>query len=308
LNPPASARAPLAARLQLLGAAALFSTGGAAIKSTHLTGWQVACCRSAVAALALWLMLPAARRRPRPAVLLVSVAYAATMLLFVLANKLTTAASTIFLQATAPLYILLLAPWLLGERITRRDFAFMLAVAAGLGLLFADFGAGSATAPRPRLGNLLAGFSGLTWAFSLVGLRRLERRREGDRVSPSSGTAAIALVWGNLLAALFAFPVAVTSSWSSGGALLHDGSIVLYLGVFQIGLAYVALTRAIAEVPALEASLLLLLEPVLNPIWAWLIHGERPGALALAGGGVILLATLVKSWFDARPAVVPLPS
>src|SRR6185503_18506225 len=102
-----------AARLGILAGAALFSTGGAGIKAVHFSGLQVAGLRSGVAVFAVLLLLPSARRLPNARSLLVGVAYALTMLLFVLANKLTTAASTIFLQATAPLYILLLGPWLL---------------------------------------------------------------------------------------------------------------------------------------------------------------------------------------------------
>jgi drug/metabolite transporter (DMT)-like permease len=79
-----------------------------------------------------------------------------------------------------------------------------------------------------------------------------------------------------------------------------DWVMVASLGVFQIALAYVFLIRGLRQVTALEASLLLLLEPVLNPIWAWLVHGERPGAWSLTGGLVILLATLAKSAWDAR--------
>ena len=99
-------------RLQLLAAAVLFSTGGAAIKATTLTAWQVASFRSGVAALAVLLLVPAARRGFSPKVFLVSIAYAATMVLFVASNKATTAANAIFLQSAAPLYVLLLAPWL----------------------------------------------------------------------------------------------------------------------------------------------------------------------------------------------------
>src|SRR5687768_11870206 len=98
----------MAGRFQLLAAAALFSTGGAAIKATTLTGWQVASFRSAVAALTVLLLVPAARRIRDRRVLLVGAGYAATMVLFVLANKLTTSANSIFLQSTAPLYILVL--------------------------------------------------------------------------------------------------------------------------------------------------------------------------------------------------------
>src|SRR5438445_4413053 len=75
-----------------------------------------------------------------------------------------------------------------------------------------------------------------------------------------------------------------------------DWLVVAYLGVFQLGLAYVFLSRAIARVPALEASLFLLVEPVLSPVWAWLAQGETPGPLAVVGGAVILTATAVKSY------------
>src|SRR6185369_2764791 len=126
----------LAPRLEVLATAALFSTGGAAIKAVHLTGFQVASVRSGIAAVTLLLLLPAARRRPTGKALAVSVAYALTMVLFVLANKLTTSASAIFLQDASPLYILLLGPWLLQEPIRRRDLGFMVALGAGLSLFF----------------------------------------------------------------------------------------------------------------------------------------------------------------------------
>src|SRR5262249_11542954 len=126
----------LRARLAILAAAILFSTGGAAIKATSLTGWQVASFRSPAAAIAVLAMLPAARRGWGLAPWIVGAAYAATMILFVLANKLTTAAATIFLQATAPLYLVLIGPLLLKEPVRRRDAVFMVAVASGLALFF----------------------------------------------------------------------------------------------------------------------------------------------------------------------------
>src|SRR3954468_10480308 len=110
------------------------------------------------------------RRRPTLKELRVGLTYAATMILFVLANKLTTSASTIYLQSTAPLYVLLLSPWLLRERIKGRDIVFMAALAIGLGLFFVGFDPVSVTAPNPRLGNILATTSGVTWALTIMGL------------------------------------------------------------------------------------------------------------------------------------------
>jgi len=283
----------LAARLQLLAAAALFSTGGAAVKATTLTGWQVAGFRSGVAALAVLLLVPGARRGWSPRVALVGIAYAATMLLFVLANKLTTAANAIFLQATAPLYILLLGPWLLKERIRRGDLLFMAAVGLGLALFFVAERAPASTAPDPLRGDLLALGSGVCWAATVMGLRWLHTSGGG---SEGSGLATVAV--GNGIAFLVALPFALPVT----AATPVDWGLIAYLGLFQIGLAYVFLTRGIEQVPALEASVLLLAEPALNPVWAWLVHGEVPGGWALAGGATILSATALRTWLSLRAA------
>ncbi|MBK6779993.1 MAG: DMT family transporter [Gemmatimonadetes bacterium] len=284
------------ARLEILCVAFLFSTGGAAIKAVTFSSWQVASLRSGVAALAVWLFLPAARRLRRgqlAGTLLVAVAYAATLVLFVLANRLTTAANTIFLQSTAPLYILLLGPWLLKEPLHRRDLGFMAAVAVGMAFFFLGRQTTFATAPDPVKGNVLALASGVTYAAMLIGLRWMGTR---------GGSPASAVVLGNLIA----FAVALPAALPLGGAAPRDWAIILYLGIFQIGLAYALLTRAIPHVPALETSLLLFLEPALNPLLAWAVHGEYPGPWALVGGVLIMAATGVKSWADARrDAVVP---
>lgn len=283
---------PLAARLEVLAAAALFSSGGALIKAIHFSGWQVASFRSTVAAVALFLLLPDVRRRPTLRVLGVGVAYASTMILFVLSNKMTTSASAIYLQSTAPLYVLLLSPWLLHEKIRSRDVVFMVVLALGLGLFFVGFDPVSATAPNPRLGNILALASGVAWALTIMGLRHLGRG--GESWGPASA------FWGNVFAALGCMPMA----WPVQSARPTDWVLVSVLGVFQIALAYVFLLRGLKNVGAFEASLLLLLEPVLNPVWAWMVHGERPGAWSMAGGAVILLSTVIKSWVDARAPVL----
>lgn len=277
-------------RLQLLAAAALFSTGGAAIKATSLSGWQVASFRSGVAALTVLLLVPAARRLPDWRILLVGVGYAATMILFVVANKLTTAANTIFLQSTAPLYILLLGPWLLRERIRPKDVLFMLVVGLGLLPFFLGTDAASATAPDPARGNVIAALSGVAWAATIVGMRWLGSSTEGG------SSAFVTVVVGNAIAFFVCLPLALPVGSAGSG----DWFTIGYLGVFQIGLAYLCLTSGIRQVPALEASTLLLIEPALNPLWAWGFHGERPSTWALLGGATILLATLAKTWWDSR--------
>ena len=277
-------------RLQLLGAALLFSTGGAAIKATTLTSWQVAGFRSAIAAAAIFVLVPAARRGWTWHVLPVGAAYATTLVLFVSANKLTTAANAIFLQSTAPLYMLIFGPLLLREPVRRRDLAFMAPVVLGLGLFFVGAEQPMHTAPDPGLGNLLAVGSGATWALTLVGLRWMGNRAGGE------GSAVPTVVAGNLIAFLACLPAALPVVGAGTGDWLAVG----YLGVFQIGAAYLLLTAGIRHVPALEASVLLLLEPALNPVWAWLVHGETPGPWPIAGGALILGATVLRTAVDAR--------
>jgi DME family drug/metabolite transporter len=280
-----------AARIQLLAAALLFSTGGAAIKAAEFDGWQIASFRSGIATLALVLMTPAARRGWTRQAALVGVAYAGCLTLFVLANRLTTAANTIFLQSTAPLYLLFLAPWLLKEPVRRQDLGFMLTVGLGLALFFIGVEQPAATAPDPERGNLLALGSGLCWALAVCGLRWLGSHQ-------GRGSPAAAVVSGNLTAFLVSLPMALPV----GSHAITDWALIAYLGIFQIALAYVFVTNAIQLIPALEASVILLLEPVLNPLWAWLVQRETPGAWALLGGAIILGATTYRSWTESRVA------
>jgi drug/metabolite transporter, DME family len=268
----------------------LFSTGGAAIKAAEFTGWQTTSLRSGVAAVAILLIAPAARRGWTARAVLVGLGYAACLTLFVLANRLTTAANTIFLQSTAPLYLLVLGPWLLKEPVRRQDLALMAVVGLGLGLFFVSAEAPAAASPDPVRGNVLALISGFFWALTVVGLRWLGT---GDG---RHGSPVAAVVSGNLTAFLVALPMALPL----GRHGPTDWAVVIYLGVFQVALAYVMVTSGLRHIPAIEASLILLIEPVLNPVWAWLFQGERPGAWALLGGAVILGATTLKGWLDAR--------
>jgi len=268
-------------RLQLLAAALLFSTGGAAIKATTLDSWQVACFRSGAAVAAVLVLAPASRKNWTWRVPVVGLAYAATMVLFVASNKLTTSANAIFLQDTAPLYLLLFGPWLLKEAIRKSDLILMAVLALGMSMFFIGKQMPFHTAPDPARGNLVAVVSGITWALTIAGLRWLEVREHGRQ----AGMDAVAA--GNAIAFLACLPKALPVAHSTP----IDWLTVAYLGVFQIGLAYVFLTRAVRRVPALEASLLLLAEPALNPVWTWAVHGERPNALALVGGALIIAGT-----------------
>lgn len=289
---------PLLPRLQVLAAAALFSTGGAAIKATSLSVWQVASFRSGVAAVILALVFlggrsgGSANRRVSPRILAVGLAYAVALCSYVVANKLTTAAATIFLVSTSPLWVLLLSPRWLGEKVKKRDLGLIAALAAGMALVFASPGTAVETAVNPRLGNWVAAGSGFAWALTVIGLRLLGRSGPAG----ASASAGYAVVWGNALAFVLVLPLALPVATVTAS----DVGAVLFLGVIQIALAYVLLLAGLRHVSALEASLLLILEPVLNPLWAWLLHSEVPAATTSVGGAVILSALALHSTRAAR--------
>lgn len=280
-----------AARLQVLAAAVLFSTGGAGIKVEAFSGLQVSALRSGIAAIALLAFLRG-RLVWSPQVALAAIVYAATVTLFVLSTKLTTAANAIFLQATAPLYLLLLGPTLLGEHFRRRDVAYLVVVALGMIGCFAGRPAATGTAPDPALGNALAVACSITWALTLIALRYVERQQS----RPGLGISAAFL--GNLFASVAAIPLA----WPFPAASEAEWVTLVYLGVCQVAVAYVFLTSAIRHLSALEVSLLLLLEPVLNPVWTWALRGEHPGAWTIVGGAVIVTATALRAVNEARLA------
>jgi drug/metabolite transporter (DMT)-like permease len=276
-------------RLLLFLAAFLFSTGGAAIKMTALTAWQVAGFRSGIAAVVILIAIPGARRNWTWQTLAVGVSYALTLVLFVIANKITTSANAIFLQSTAPLYLLFIGPWLLHESVQRIDLVVFAAIAAGAGLLL--FGsAGQSSVPNSRTGDLLAAVSGFTWAWTLAGLRWLGKR------DPAGTSATSTVIAGNLIAFLVCLPFALPFPHAS----VRDIGVVFYLGIFQVALAYVFLTRSIRHVPALEAAVLLLVEPVFNPLWSWLFCAEMSTTSALCGGAVIISAAFLRTWWQTR--------
>ena len=134
------------------------------------------------------------------------------------------------------------------------------------------------------LAKFLAAITGLSWALTVMGLRSIR-----------NGIATV--VVGNIIASLATLPFALPLASLPTTDLL----IVSYLGIVQVGLAYIFLTRAIPHVPAFEVTTIILLEPVLNPVWVWLVHGERPTSWALVGGAIILIATYVNAKTKKTP-------
>ncbi|HYG76388.1 MAG TPA: DMT family transporter, partial [Planctomycetota bacterium] len=294
-------------RLLVLGAAFFWSTSGALVKLSYpvMNGWQVAGIRALFACLFLAAIVKPWRARPfypRGKVIPLSLIYAIMLILFILANTLTTAANAIFLQDTAPLWVLVLSPFLLKEPFRARDAGLLAVCGVGLALFFMDD-----LKPGQADGNILALFSGLGYGLVILGLRW--GRHKEDEAAADPGTrppsdSELILVWGNLICFLACLPLMnglpsaafepathvdfAQKIPSALQPLVTPFNAVAFMGVFQLGLGYLLLSRGVRHVPAIEASLLALIEPVLNPVWTYLVAGEKPGPFALAGGAIII--------------------
>ncbi len=272
-------------------AALLWSSSGLFIKVLPLGALQIAFARSLVAALAMAavVQLRGGRPFPRPDALSLGCAlsYAGVLILFVAATKLTTAANAIFLQFSAPIYLVFMEPWVTGRALRGRDLVAVGLCLGAMGLFFVGrLGAGTLA------GNLLGVVSGLCLALFSLTLKLQRERRPG--VDPIG-----AIILGNLLVAALCAPSALRGF----SPTLAQAGILLYLGLFQIGLAYLLFNAGMRHLSATAAVVTGTLEAVLNPVWVFLGVGERPSPWALLGG-VMILATICwytwaeKSWSD----------
>jgi len=256
--------------------AVLWSSGGLLIKAVSWNPIAIAGTRSAIAAL----LLLAVIRRPQftwsSAQIGGAVAYAVTVILFVAANKLTTAANAILLQYTSPIYAALLGAWFLGERATALDWLTIGLTLAGMGLFFLDD-----LAIGGVWGNACAIVSGGTFACLVLFLRK---QRDSSPLE--------SVLLGNALTALVSLPFTLQSQPGLSGWVR-----LALLGVFQLGLPYILYSAAIKHVTALEAILIPVVEPILSPLWVFLVMGEAPGRWALVGGLIVLVSVTVRCMF-----------
>jgi drug/metabolite transporter (DMT)-like permease len=208
-----------------------------------------------------------------------AIAYAVTVTLFVIATKLTTAANAILLQYTAPVYVAFLGSWILKERVLWFDWLIVLTVIGGMTLFFLD-----RLTPGNQLGNVSAILSGLGFAFFVLFMRKQKNESPLETV-----------LLGDLFTGLIGLPFMFESM---PGALSWLG--LLFLGIVQLGLSYVFYSEAIRHVTALEAILIPGIEPILNPVWVFLMLGEAPGKWALMGGFVVLMSVTARSLIAVR--------
>ncbi len=270
--------------LFLILAAVLWSTGGLMIKSSTWQPLAIMVGRNIFSSTVLLLYLRRLPTRWTRWKLIAAASHLLTAFLFITSTKLTTAANAIFLQYTAPLYIILLAFWFLHERPTRTDWFSMIVIFSGMFLFFGD-----KLSLQGLQGNILAALSGLTMAMMTVSLR-----------AQRDGTPIESILIAQLFTLVFGFPLLLHESWTATNWL-----IVAYLGVFQIGLAFLLFTSALKHVPAMEATLIGTLEPVLNPLWVAFFLAETPGAFATMGACIVLAGVVFNAVGNARAAPSP---
>lgn len=283
----------------VLIAVLLWSTGGLFIKLTTLDAYQVTFFRSLFAAVTVLLLTRRQGLRIDAFGIFCSIIYALLLFLFVWATKTTTAANAIFLQYTAPIYILVLAPFVIGEKFHLRDLVTVVVVLSGMSLFFVG---------QLRLedyqGNFAALGSGVLLGLYIMllkhprafGTRSASSTPYEGRADSSDGVAqppkplnpVITVIYGNFLLAVVTAPTGVSTIPTMTPL---DWFAVVFLGVFQIGIAYILFIKGVhGGTRPLDASLIGFIEPLLNPVWVFLFVGERPSQWAILGGAIILTA------------------
>jgi drug/metabolite transporter (DMT)-like permease len=259
----------------LICTAILWSKGGFLIKFINWHPVAIAGGRSIIAALIMWAYVKKPKFTWSNIQIMGAVAYALTVILFVIANKLTTAANSILLQYTGPIYVALFSYWFLKEKITAIDWITILTVILGMTLFFIE-----KLSPDGILGNFIAILAGIAFAGLALCLRKQK-----------DGSPLESLILGNILTGIIGLPFIIDSGIPSQQSIIA----LLVLGIFQLGLPYILYSKAIKHVSALDAVLIPVLEPILNPLWVFLLLGESIGMWPMIGGAIIIVAITTRS-------------
>ncbi|NSW90719.1 MAG: EamA family transporter [Firmicutes bacterium] len=264
--------------------ALLWSSGGLLIKLISWNPIAIAGFRSAVAALFILLIIKKPRITWSFPQVGGAIAYALTVISFVTATKLTTAANAILLQYSAPIYVAVFGAWFLKEKAKLLDWIIIFFVISGMFLFFLD-----ELSMDNLYGNLLAVFSGLCFAALAIFMRKQKY-----------GSPLESAFLGNIVTAIIGLPFMFNTEKPD----LTGWCMLLVLGIFQLGLSYILYSVAIKHVTALEATLITVLEPILNPLWVYLFTGEAPGKWAMVGGFIVLISVTVRCIISAvRPDI-----
>lgn len=261
-------------RLFILAAALLWSLAGVFIKFLDVPPLTIVFYRSFFACLVFTPFVRRGEWQISAPVLISVLTYTAAISAFVSANKLTTAANAIVLQYTAPIFVFLFSRWVLGEAISKMNSFALIAGMLGVGVISFD------SAGEPEMaGVLLALVSGLLFAAYMINLRQTQQ------VGP------IYLTWINNAFCALALLLVVSSQLALTG---NQVAILAVMGAVQLGLPYFLFSKGLQSISLQEASLIALIEPVLNPIWVALAVGEIPSGATLSGGGLILFGLGVR--------------
>lgn len=259
--------------LLLIITALLWSTGGIGVKWIDWNPLAIAGVRSGISAIVIFTVF---RKSPwtwnRP-LIYGALSYTVMVFTFVTATKLTTAANAILLQYTSPIYVAILGAIFLQEKPHLNDWLTIGIASGGMLLFFQD-----QMSPGNLTGNLLAIAGGMATAILTVSLR-----------AQKDGSPFGSVILGNILCFLCGFPFMLDGSPGMGGWL-----VLVALGCFQLGLSYVLYSYAIKYVTALEAAVITMIEPLLNPLWVFLLLGERPGFWAITGGVIIITGIMAR--------------
>lgn len=250
--------------------AILWSTGGLFIKLITLDAMQLSFFRCLIAAIVFAVVFRKKAFKANGLTFVNAFFYAVVLITFVMATKTTTAANAIFLQSTAPIYVFIFEPVINKTSYRRIDVITILVCFTGMTLFFMG-----EISPGHLEGNIIALISGLAFASFFLGMKKNK---------PEFQLSSI--FYGNVMVAVFCIPFL----FSLQSLSFSDIWMVTFLGVFQIGLAYAIFTYGLKRVFAIEASLISLIEPVLNPIWVYIGYGEIPSFMAIIGGIIIISA------------------
>ncbi len=295
--------------LFILAAAVFWSTGGYFIKYISLDAFGISLWRSSLAAISLYIFYRinfskktshSGLRTPESRkdwyslrTLSTAVVYAALLVLFVMATKLTTSANAIFLQYTAPVYVLFFDPIISRTKLKLADIIAVVITIAAMGLFFVGkFETSSA------IGNILALISGVCFAGYTLLLKH-EKTTEAMRWQ--------SVIVGHLIIVVVMLILTLTGNAVAMPKNIEEVGMLCFLGVMQIGVPYALFTKGIPHVRALDALLLSMLEPVLNPVWVYFGIHETPSEYAMIGGAIILAVVIVRTFYEGRKPTISIP-
>lgn len=271
----------------VLIAVLLWSTGGMFIKLTSLDAYQVTFFRSLLAAVTVLLLTYKDGLKINAFGLFTSVIYATLLFLFVWATKHTTAANAIFLQYTAPIYILLLAPFIIGEKFHVRDLFTVILCICGMSLFFVG-----KLEISDYEGNIAALLSGVFLGLYIMLLRHPRAAGLNSNIAVIYGNFMLAAV--NLPAGITAVPTMTAMDWFA----------VSFLGIVQIGISYVLFIKGVTGgTRPLDASIIGFIEPLLNPVWVFIFVGEQPSSWAILGGAIIIATVAAHTLIQYRTKI-----